>query len=265
MGFKQIFKRDELTEADKIGPVDNTIYQQIVQGSTIKMGTMMPKSVSEDILRDAIADKAEATPEEWIWVDGFKGTDAHMCCRDYQFEMNKQFNIPADVEPKECESGFHLCLKLDNVFKYYHIEDSNRFFRVRALVRRADLERVNGKIDTSGMNAADIWRTMCLAEYCDKLTSKSIIFLSELTPDEILAATNYDTSEWSKEDKAEAMKAGPVKVRDKYCALELMTLGYSKLLAEYMVNHRKYDIAKALGSQKDLSMDARIIAIFEDD
>ena len=48
--------------------------------------------------------------EEWIWVEGYKGTDADMRCRGYQYEFDKQFDIPENEEVEMCKKGFHLCL-----------------------------------------------------------------------------------------------------------------------------------------------------------
>lgn len=33
------------------------------------------------------------TGEEWIWIDGFKGTNSEMKCRDYQFKIGETFTV----------------------------------------------------------------------------------------------------------------------------------------------------------------------------
>lgn len=68
-------------------------------------------------------------PEEWIWVDGYKATKADMTCYDYQYELGKQHDMPEDEDIIECRSGFHLCLRLEDVFSYYKIGKDNRFFQ----------------------------------------------------------------------------------------------------------------------------------------
>lgn len=80
-------------------------------------------------------DKSKGT-EEWVWVTGYKGTDKDMKCRDYQYEMNKQHDMPEGSEIDICRSGFHFCDKPEDVFRYYRAERGNRFFEVKALVRR---------------------------------------------------------------------------------------------------------------------------------
>ena len=41
--------------------------------------------------------------EEWIWINGFKGTDSEMKCRDYQFKIGETFTVPDEKEVKLCE------------------------------------------------------------------------------------------------------------------------------------------------------------------
>jgi hypothetical protein len=77
--------------------------------------------------------------DEWIWVEGYKGTKKDMTARfnDFQYELNKRYEI--DEEPEECKKGFHFCLELFDVFEYYPIGKNHRFFKVQALVRKSDL------------------------------------------------------------------------------------------------------------------------------
>ena len=82
------------------------------------------------------------TGEEWIWIDGFKGTDSEMKCRDYQFKIGETFTVSDEKEVKLCEYGFHLCAALNDVFKYYPIGNNNRFFKVKALVRKEDYDNL---------------------------------------------------------------------------------------------------------------------------
>ena len=72
--------------------------------------------------------KENKEEKEWIWVEGYKGTDKDMKCRDFQFEIGKEYSVLKDEEPVMCEKGFHLCLKLSDVFTYYDICNNNRFF-----------------------------------------------------------------------------------------------------------------------------------------
>lgn len=73
---------------------------------------------------------------ECIWVDGFKATKSDMTCRDFQYELNKEYIHNGEVSV--CNRGFHFCPKLKNVFNFYDLEDKNRFFKVKALVYKKD-------------------------------------------------------------------------------------------------------------------------------
>ena len=54
----------------------------------------------------------------------YKGTDKEMKCRDFQFELGKEY---VEEEAKLCDKGFHGCEYPRDVFAYYAPADS-RFF-----------------------------------------------------------------------------------------------------------------------------------------
>jgi hypothetical protein len=199
----------------------------------------------EDVTQPAIEE------EEWIWVDGYKGTDSDMTCRGYQYELGKQCDMPEGEEVKDCFSGFHLCLKLEDVFGYYSIGNGHRFFKVRALVRKKDADRY-------GFHNR--------YNYNDKLAAKSIIFTEELSVDEVFdAVRDYDVTNFTQEQKERAMATNILKVKEETNIFELENLGYAKEMAAYIVGILgKYDLAMCLGKQTDLSMDTRIEVIFRD-
>lgn len=209
-------------------------------------------------------DKTDSA-DEWIWVEGYKGTNRNMCCRDYQFELGKQFDMPEGSEIDLCHSGFHLCKKLCNVYNYYNIVDGNRFFKVKALVRKRDA-------DNPMRSGASIWRNGLNGE--DKLASKSIVFLEEISTEEIFDAYGRDEMKaWSLEDKTLAREKNVTYVRelirhrdDPVKIATLVGLGYSETFARYIVVDREaYGIAFAVGSQKDLSMDMKVFMILKDE
>ena len=63
-------------------------------------------------------------------VRGYKVTDKNMQCRDYQFELKKEFIHSG--EPVLCKNGFHFCEKLINCFDYYSFDPGNRIFEIVA-------------------------------------------------------------------------------------------------------------------------------------
>lgn len=201
---------------------------------------------------DALEPTCEPTPpeEEWIWVEGYKGTDRNMCCRDFQYEMNKQFDMPEDAEIEECESGFHLCLTLNDTFTYYPVADGHRFFRVKALVRKSDKEKYGEAIhDEFGYYIGKH----------NKIVAKSIIFLAELSVDEILKDTII--CDLPQQYKYLAIETSVHDARYNYQLNLLVEDGYSKPFATHIIKFDEFDIAHAIGSQKDLSMDMKVLYI----
>lgn len=263
MGFKAVFKRDEITDKDKITRIDEmsaypTIPKEVlrqIMDSTMKIAP----SKSETELRAKLAEE-KAEDVEWIWIDGYKGTDKNMVCRDYQFAIGEMFEMPKDAKIETCESGFHFCCKLENVFTHYRINNGNRFFKVKALVRKTDLESNAFKL----AQLADPYMRLS-ASMTDKLAAKAIIFMSELSHEEILKTHGVDVDNWTKEDMALAIEKGPGEVIRRINTQKLIAQGYSAHFAEYLVRSGKFDVAYAVGSQEDLSMDFKVMAIFTDD
>lgn len=184
--------------------------------------------------------------EEWIWVEGYKGTDKDMKCRDFQYGLGMQYDMPEDQKIQECESGFHLCLYLRDVFDYYGVGCGNRFFKVKALVRKTDRENYQIKSFYSGLN---------------KLVAKSIIFTSELTCDEILQY--FDAVKNLPENyKKLAIDVSIDYAIRQYRINALIEDGYSEPFATYVTSIGKFEKAHVLGSQNDLSMDVKVLSIF---
>ena len=192
--------------------------------------------------------------KEWIWVEGYKGTNSDMTCNDYQYELGKIHIMPPDEDIVECSSGFHLCLTLDDVFEYYSIGNNNRFFKVKALVRKNDYEKY-GEYDFDFYSL----------HKRNKLVSKSIEFISECTIDEILSG--YNTETWTDEDKQRALLVSPESIEQEVIhrtrVKELVNHGYSVAFSEYIANFDdKFIKACTVASQPGVSMDVKVLTIF---
>ena len=196
--------------------------------------------------------------EEWIWIVGYKGTNSDMSCRDFKYEIGKQFDMDEDVEIVACHNGYHLCMNLRDVFDYYEIGKGHRFFEVKALVRKSDiaayptspLRPYAGKNDR-GLFSVD----------SRKLVAKSIEFVRECTLDEIFK--NTIAANWDEKYKKMALASGIIETENKIKAEDLLQYGYSLPFAEYVTNRGRYEEAKAIGSQTDLSMDMKALLIFK--
>ena len=72
---------------------------------------------------------------------GYKGMDAHMKCREMQYEVGKTYHADGDINV--CSNGLHFCERLADVFDYYN-RNGNRFFEVEA----------SGTVKTEGRKSA---------------------------------------------------------------------------------------------------------------
>ena len=184
--------------------------------------------------------------EEWVWVTGYKGTKKDMTCRGYQFELGKQFDMPEDAPIKMCSSGFHFCDKIKSVFNYYSVKEGNRFFEVKALVRRW---KKDGYYMTEQSN--------------DKMVAKSIIFTRELTIDEIFDNINdYRISkDWTTEQKELARQTSVADVCRSIEIKDLTDLGYSEAFAVFARDKGAYEIARTMAKIPDVSMDVKVLTV----
>lgn len=206
---------------------------------------------------ESVSEESVVTNEEWIWIEGFKGTDKNMCCNGYQYTMNELHTMPEDAEIVECESGFHLCLRMHDVHKYYGIHSDHRFFKVLALVRKEDYENYGCRREVT-------YTPHFSHSYIssNKLVAKAIKFVYELTTDEILEPY-IDLDKWTEENKKLALSVGVDNARKIIRTTELVGLGYSQAFTDYIMSIGAYDVAVAVGSQSDLSMDMKALMIVE--
>jgi hypothetical protein len=218
-----------------------------------KMGT-----VDLEKVKAPIEEAPSPTPkpeEEWIWVEGYKGTNKIMKCFDYQYELGVQHNMPEDQEIKMRANGFHLCLTLNDVFEYYPIGNGCRFFKVKALVRKSD-KNLYGTYE----KCKNDYGLILNGHQYDKLVAKSIIFESELTIDEILEGT--EAQNLPMQYKQLAIEFNIDCAKENYQIDTLIADGYSKPFACHIVkNTNSFYIAHAVGSQPDLSMDMKVLTI----
>ncbi len=144
------------------------------------------KEVEEKLTEESVEKKNKAvktveTPErfeleeEWIEVEGYKGMDKDMKGHyNFQYEIGKTYVIEDPSSVKACEFGYHFSLNLNDVFDYYRLGNNNRFFKVKALVRKSDYKDY-GKVEPGYIFATTI----------NKLAAKQITILRELSDEEI--------------------------------------------------------------------------------
>ena len=87
-------------------------------------------------------DVAQPKEDGWVWVDGYKGVDQDMrAYHNFQFKPNTTYIASGDI--MLCSNGFHFCLELEDVIRNFYGwlgRESNRYFKVKALVRKEDLD-----------------------------------------------------------------------------------------------------------------------------
>ena len=151
------------------------------------MFNMFKKSVSET--EEATSSLSQALPqedekqEEYIWVEGYKGTDSEMKgYKGFQYEIGKEYTC--DGEPVTCKNGFHFCLELEDVFSYFGLWNNNsRFFKVKALVKKSDFYGksyfIKGKIDKIAAKTIKLEYELTNAELWNNIKLDSFISLEE--------------------------------------------------------------------------------------
>lgn len=115
-------------------------------------------------------------------IFAYKGFDENFCCRDFQYEVGKEYHINGDV--KMCENGFHACKDLIDTFSYYPM-GSSRFAIVKLW---GDVLYGNNK-----MCASDI-------EIVEELSLKDIVKCYVTSKVDFLEHKNYTRFELNKSE-----------------------------------------------------------------
>ncbi|HGM1374856.1 TPA: hypothetical protein ACKONX_002821 [Clostridioides difficile] len=205
--------------------------------------------------------------EEWIWIEGYKGTDRDMKCRNFQYELNKTYSVE-EIHRGNIniyDYGFHLCLDLKDVFRCYNLDLSNRFFKVKALVRREDKYKYGMKQSFSSIRPG--------AE-CS-IGAKEIILFRELTFEELKQDIQDKFPKINNELEWNLIKKlGVYKYYNKIFINKMKEIGYSDIFSQVLFDeyhplinpHRTMNILdKAIAySKENLSKDMIIYLLMED-
>ena len=95
-------------------------------------------SVNADYFEEVGENKA--SNDEWIEIEAFKATDENMTCKGKKYHMGCNFFNENVILGKK---GFHVCGRLQDVFKTYDYDFHNRYFKVRATVKASDYQYMN--------------------------------------------------------------------------------------------------------------------------
>ena len=207
--------------------------------------------------------------EEWVYVEGIKGMTEDMKGYDnFQFEVGKTYIKDGLIEI--CKNGFHLSLNLEDVLHHYGICKGNRFFKVRALVRKKDLDEYGTitEVDNFFYGKQKIIK--------NKLVSKEIEILEELSDEELFEEykkMESGKSRWIEDidDFKYCRKHGENKLAETKLNVKLIVLGINELLVNILtkdfdsLKSREIfvDYVEAL-SKENISRDMFIYLIIEE-
>lgn len=115
--------------------------------------------------------------EKWITVEGYKGMDKNMQgYGGFQYELGKTYTVDDPSSVLICNYGYHFSLNLEDMLSYTVLNNNNRFFKVKAIVREKDYEEY-GKMS---------FNTFCVSKN-DKLAAKEITIVEEVSDEEMLS------------------------------------------------------------------------------
>ena len=142
-------------KANMMSPISDMALQCEANGVIIDADLDSSKGISN--LGSSVEDVTE--PDEYIWVEGYKGMDKNMVCiyseswaysmygrisptKKYiqQYSLNEETSLPENEKAILCQNGYHFSPELKDVFTYYNFDGNNRFFKVRAYVNKKDYE-----------------------------------------------------------------------------------------------------------------------------
>ena len=136
--------------------------------------------------------------DEWIEIIGYKGMDENMRCRDgFQYKLGGTYIITEPSTVEVCKNGYHLCQLPEETFNYYNDFLRNRYFKVRAIVRKEEFDKYDGKIAAKEieileeLTTENVYELICKSKYktCNSLSLenfKRFRFMSDMEIDKIM-------------------------------------------------------------------------------
>lgn len=205
--------------------------------------------------------EAAKPQENWIWVEGYKGTDKNMkAYGNFQYELGKQYDYEGEIQI--CAKGFHFSRDLKDVFDYYNVKDSNRFFKVKALVKESDYEKYGGyRLLSPALRSGPGYRT----EEITKLVAKSIILEEEVSKTDIIKAycKHDQTCKNLPEEYWDTMIRNGYPAAYEDWQVDILTkAGYSPVFARCIYQDGKTNKALAIANQEGVSMDMKVWYIY---
>ena len=80
-------------------------------------------------------------------IKAYKGFNTDLTCRDFQYEVGKEYEQKGKMEA--CENGFHACENPMDVFKHYLIEKDGHIARFCEVEQSGMIDREDDKVASS--------------------------------------------------------------------------------------------------------------------
>ena len=142
-------------------------------------------------------------------IKAYKGFDKDLKCRDFQYEVGKEYR---EDEAALCKKGFHACENPLDIFNYYHPSKGSRFCEVEldevTDERQSDDTKLCGKVIKVGAEL-DI-AGICKAHF-EYVTARCDPAKSNAAGDKEAASAGYRGSASAGENGIACCRGGKVK------------------------------------------------------
>ena len=117
-------------------------------------------------------------------IIAYKGFDKNLCCRGFQYEVGKEYELPKGEEVSVCLNGFHACESPLEVLEYYFLDDNANLPRFCVVEQSGEFSKEGNstKVASSKIN---IKKEITFAD----LIKLGIEWLKEKTSDAMIGST----------------------------------------------------------------------------
>ena len=249
-------------DKDKLVTITGTLITDEEKQKVIDSASSNPNiSVTE------VKSAEEQPAAEWIWVEGYKGTDKDMkCYNNFQFTLGEEYT--KDGEIIMCKNGFHFSPTLKQTFQFYTPygeHNNNRFFKVKALINKNQMVAIN---IASFFSSTPNYKLVPMKLTDDKLVAKSIVFLEEISTKEIFNEYFYGRRDEESDEYKENWRKHGLEYADRYKYKKIIDNSsvYSQEFKKYINTLSNIDTLKkiAILTVENINHETRMQMIFND-
>lgn len=255
-----IFKKKDLIN-DKLMAITGTLITDEEKQKLIDSVSSNP-----NISATEVKSAKEQPAAEWVWVEGYKGTDKDMkCYNNFQFTLGEEYT--KDGKIIMCENGFHFSPTLKQTFQFYtpYGEHNNRFFKVKALINKNQMVEKNIALFFS---TKPEYKIVPMKLTDDKLVAKSIVFLEELSTKEIFNAYFRGQRDEESDEYKENWRKYGIDYAERYRYKKIIDNSsiYSKEFKDYIKTLSNIDTLRkiAILTVENINHEVRMQMIFND-